>query len=271
MRKLLILIAKNYVLLGFLALEFLSFSLILNANYYQNSNFYSWTNQQASFLHENINSIRNYFLLKKVNESLLETNTKILIDNQYIIRSKKSNIMQFSDDSDIQFDFFSAFIVNNSFIKKNNYITIDKGSLHGFRKGMGAFTEDGIVGIVQHVSSNYSVLLSVLHSQIDVSAKLLNGNFGSVKWDGVSYKYCKLNYIPKHINIDLGDSVVTTGYSSVFPEGILIGVISNIDTTKNNSFYDLTVKLSNDMTNISHVYIIANKFQEEKNQIENNE
>ena len=84
MRKLFILIAKNYVLLGFLALEFLSFSLILNTNYYQDSTFYNWTNQQASSVHEKINSIKHYFLLNKVNESLLETNAKLLTDNKYL-------------------------------------------------------------------------------------------------------------------------------------------------------------------------------------------
>jgi len=271
MRKLFILIAKNYILLGFLALESLSFSLILNTNSYQDSTFYNWTNQQASSIHEKINSIKHYFLLNKINESLLETNAKLLTDNQHIIKSNNSDLIQLLDGSSLQFDFLSAFIANNSFIKKNNYITLNKGALHGIKKGMGVFTEDGIIGIVQNVSSNYSVALSVLHSQIDISAKLLNGNFGSVKWDGISYKYCKFNYIPKHIILNIGDSVVTTGYSSVFPEGILIGTISNVDTTKNNSFYDLNIKLSNDMTNISYAYVVANKLQDEKNQIENNE
>ena len=150
-----------------------------------------------------------------------------------------------------------------------NYLTINKGSKDGIKKEMGVIDQKGIVGVVHNVSTNYSTVRSILHSESMISAGLTKTDYyGSLIWEGKNPTIVRLKDVPKHANIQVGDSVVTTAYSSIFPQGIPIGTVTEVIDKDELSFKELNVKLINDLSNSVYVYTIENKLKEEKLELE---
>ena len=161
-----------------------------------------------------------------------------------------------------------ARIVNNSVNKKHNFLTLNKGSLQGLRPEMAVVSDGSIIGVIKGVSKNYSTVISLLNLDLKISAKVKkNGYFGSLSWDGQGYQTAILSEIPLHADIQAGDTIITSGYSSIFPEGIQIGFIKDFEE-KGGSFYEIKVKLSTDFKSLNNVNVIGNLLQIEKIELE---
>lgn len=161
-----------------------------------------------------------------------------------------------------QFRYVGAEVVNNSISSKSNWLTINRGSNHGIKPNMGVVSRNGLVGIVRYVSPDFAIVMSVLHRQMRISATLKRqGFFGSLIWEGGDPQTMTLTDIPKHVQINLGDSVVTSGYSSMFPPQFFVGTVVKDSIPSGSNFYSISVKLSNDMAKTDYVRVVENLFQ----------
>ena len=168
---------------------------------------------------------------------------------------------------DTVFLFTPARIINNSVNKQQNYITLNKGRKHGIKEDQGILSTQGIVGVITSVSESYSTGLSLLNPRWSVSAKLKNsGYYGSLSWNGEDYQILDLLEIPFHVDLAIGDTIVTSGYSSIFPEGLMIGIIDAFKQPVGENYYDIKVRLSTDFKSIRYVEVIENL---KKDEIEN--
>ena len=162
-----------------------------------------------------------------------------------------------------QFDFISAKVVNNSVHRFTNYLTINKGSDSGVEPGMAVISPLGAVGKVKAVSNHYSVVTSILHKDYKLSVLMTRtGYFGSVSWDGKYPEFAQLNFVPRHVNPAKGDTIVTSAYNAVFPEGIMVGIIEEVKQNP-TLFYDLTVRLSQDFRKLSYVEVVRSHLKSE--------
>jgi rod shape-determining protein MreC len=169
-----------------------------------------------------------------------------------------------------QFLYSQARVINNSVNKEFNFITINKGSLHGVRTEMAVSSPEGVVGIVFSVSKHFSVILPVLNRNFRLSAKIKRNNyFGSLTWPGGSPEQAILTDIPYHVALNIGDTIVTSGYSAIFPEGLMVGTIAEYSRQEGN-FNTITARLSVDFRNLEYVYLIDNLLYQEQVNLENN-
>jgi rod shape-determining protein MreC len=169
-----------------------------------------------------------------------------------------------------QYSYIVSKVINNSVNRRNNYLTLNKGSLSGVKPEMGVITTNGIVGIIKDVSPHYSTVMSLLHSRSSVSARFKNNNyFGAMIWeDNNDPTTATLSDIPKHIQFKIGDTLVTTAYSTVYPENIFLGTVKSSTIKAGANFYTITIKLSTDFYSLTHVYIVDNLFKKEQQLLE---
>jgi rod shape-determining protein MreC len=211
--------------------------------------------------------VLQYFELKRVNTLLAEENaylrTQLELQNENIEIDTDSIHLGYVE-SDSTYRFTPAKIISNSVNKQQNYITLNRGSKHGIKPDQGILSSQGIVGVITSVSESYSSGLSLLNPRWSVSAKLKNsGYYGSLSWDGEDYQIADLLEIPFHVEIGLGDSIVTSGYSSIFPEGLMIGVIDEFAQPSGENYYDIKVRLSANFKAIRYVEVIENMKRDE--------
>jgi rod shape-determining protein MreC len=272
MRNLLnFLIKYNYWLL-FLALEAISFALLFHCNHYQESYFFNSANVVTGKVYELSGGISSYFHLKSVNRDLLDRNMELETKINNLEKSLKSDKVDSLDIVSLErlprtsYYLYKANVINNSVNLTDNYITIDKGSLAGIRPEMGVVDANGVVGIVYQTSPHYSVVISVLNSKSNISCKIIGSNyFGSLKWDHSDSQHAYLEDLPRHAEFNLGDTIVTSGYSSVFPQGVMVGTVDDMGDSGNGLSYFLKIKLATDFGRVSDVRVIARRgYQEQK-------
>jgi rod shape-determining protein MreC len=168
-----------------------------------------------------------------------------------------------------QYSFITAKVINNSVNRRNNYLTLNAGSLQGIKPEMGVISSEGIVGIVKDTSKHFCSVMSFLHKDSKISAKLKkSGYIGSLVWDGYDASRASLKDIALHVQFAKGDTIVTSSYSSIFPEDIMIGRVEDFETKAGDNFYDITIRLSTDFSKLSYVYIVNNVLKEEQQQLE---
>lgn len=265
MRNLANFIWKNNYFFLFGILQIFALWLVVENSIFQRSAVISSSNSVSGSFLSVYNGVEQYFYLRHQNNELLLQNAKLLSENKnaYIITNRTEFL---SNDSLYrhQFTYFDAKVISNSVNKQNNYLILNKGSKMGIEKEMAVISPSGIVGIVKDVSPNFCSVISLLHQDTRVNAKIKRTGFvGTVLWDGNDYRYAKLIDIPYHLNVRYGDTVVTSGYSTIFPEGIMVGTVAVVKPNKNDNFYNITVKLFNDFNRIDNVFIIKNRFKSE--------
>lgn len=269
MKEILRLIAKyNYTII-FILVEILCFYLIVKYNNYQRVIFSQQVHSFFGYISSMTADTRNYFRLKKLNESLMEENTCLKNEIARLEQSEDTLLLgTFGCDSSSRFNYLHARIVNASFNRMKNYLTLDKGANDGILQDMAVHSPMGIVGLIQDMSEHYSIVLPLINVSSRVSAKIKKNNYyGSLQWDGNNYLYTYLKDIPYHVDVAPGDTIVTSGYSSIFPEGLLIGYVESVDKETAN-FLNIKVRIAVDFKCIDQVYVIQNKRQEEKRQLE---
>jgi rod shape-determining protein MreC len=263
------LILKYHFTIIFILLEIVSFSLIIRHNEYQRAIF----SESASTLFGNISltitSIKDYFRLKEMNESL--ANENILLKN----RLEKYEFLRDTiihgtvvQDSIPVYEYIGAKQVNATYNRTKNYITLNQGRKNGLQKEMAVCTPEGIVGLIQDLSDHFAVVIPLINVDSRISAKIKKNNYyGSLQWDGNDYAYSYLNDIPYHVEVNAGDTIVTSGLSKIFPEGIVVGYVESVDKETAN-FLKIKVKLAVDFKRINHVYVILNNKKNEQTSLE---
>ena len=271
MERLFLFIYQYRAFFTFVVLELFCFWLIVQNNQYQGAKFFNSSNTVVASINNFSQSIRDYFLLSEVNRTLAEENATLRRQVEWQ-RNQLQNAHQVTYSDSVtasRFEFISAKVVNNQVDRFKNFITINKGEDAGVEEGMAVISPLGAVGKVKKVSSHYSVVTSILHIDYMISAVLKKTNhFGSVQWDGSNPDYTKFNHIPRHVQLEIGDSVVTSGFNAVFPEGILIGTISEKVLSPGSLTYDLTVSVSQDFRKLSYVSVVKSFLKNEQDSLE---
>ncbi|MBL0741527.1 rod shape-determining protein MreC [Chryseolinea lacunae] len=272
MERLLLFVFQNRAFFTFLALEIFCAWLVVQNNQYQGTKFFNSSNGLVAAMNNFSQGVRDYFQLSEVNRMLAEENAalkKQLGRPQRAIAYPLDSLTIRDSVMVKQYDFISAKVVNNHVDFFKNFITIDKGQDAGLEPGMGVISPLGVVGKVKTVSKHYSVVTSILHIDWMVSALLKRtGDFGTVQWQGTDPDHIALKYIPPHVKPVVGDSVVTSGYNAIYPEGVMIGIIEDVKLRNGSLFYDINVKLSQDFRKLSFVTLVKNHLQAEQDSVE---
>lgn len=270
MRDFIRFIIRYHLFFLFLFFETISFYLLVNYNHHHNQTFVNSSSKFAAGVLEISSNFTDYFSLKRANEELSRENAFLrtqLPENIYTLSESAPASRQVQDS--IDYLYRPAKVINNSINKFHNYITINKGSNQGIQPQMGVISARGLVGVVRHVSPNYATVISLLNTQLKISARLRETNhFGSLEWDGRSYRHAILNEIPGHAKISIGDAVVTSGYSALFPEDILIGTIEDFELNEGEGFYVIKVRLSIDFKNLTYIETVEKKTRNEQQELE---
>ena len=247
---------KNFLL--FIVLFSISIFLTIQSHSYHKNNFVNSSNSITGGIYTIKSSITNYFNLREKNEILIDENTRIRIQ----LESYKSKVVNQNIDTNSilsKYYFVSARVINNSFSKTKNKLTIDKGQRDSIQLDLGVITSKGIVGIIDNVSNKYATIQSILNTNSQINAKLKNAkHFGSLVWNTEDPNVIQLIDIPRLAPVKIGDTIVTGGKSTIFPVGILIGAVIDFELTEDENSQNLNIQLFNDMTNLQHVYIINN-------------
>lgn len=261
--------SRNFIL--FILLEVLSFYFIINTNNYWSVEFFNTSNYYAAKFLEWSNKAKEYARLREVNAALAEENRRL---NRQLVQFQQSNPKgqtSYKTDSIFasRFQFTVARVINNTTQHPDNYMTLDKGRADGIRPGMGVISPTGVVGKVKLCSEHFSVVTSILHSEFMISARLTRANeIGTARWDGVDPRRMKMLYISRNTKVARGDSVVTSEYNSTFPPGILVGRVLRVSESPDQTFHDIRLLLATNFSNVSFVYVVENKLQEEQDQLE---
>jgi len=261
MQNLLRFIRMYNVLIIFLLLQGYSINLYLKNNTFQNNILIEKTSNYTGKVYDFSNYIKEYFQLKNINNQLMSENSKL--HNLY----SKNKINYLSDEK--KFNYLSAKVINNSIFKRNNYLTINKGRKHGIEDGMGIISMNGVIGIVHSTSESYALIISILNkkSAISICLKKQN-NYGSLKWKGFNYKEANIENIPNHVKIALGDTIITNGYSTIFPAEINIGTVKSSNTNNETGNQDIIIDLFTDFNNINCVYVVKSHNSQEQLKLE---
>ncbi len=254
----------------FLILELLCFWLIVENNQYQGARFFNSSNTVVANLNNFAQGVREYFLLRNINSTLAQENAELRSKLQQFHQLQNLTGGNMFKDSTLlkQYDFVSAKVVNNSVNRITNYLTINKGSADGIEPGMAVISPLGAVGKTKAVSKHYSVVMSILHKDYRLSVLLKRtGDFGSAHWDGRDPEFIKLDFVPRHVNPMQGDTIITSGYNAIFPEGIMVGTVEEVKSNE-TLFYDLTVKLSQDFRKLSFVEVVRSHMKHEQDSLE---
>jgi len=240
--------------------------MVVSYNTKHKKSFVDSSNLISGFLFETYSSVSDYFSLNEINQQLATENAQIRDSLKYSYYSLNKTI----DTNYVrQFIHIPCRVINNSTNREFNFITLNKGSIHGIYPDMAVLSPKGVAGIVIGVSSHYSVAISLLNANFKLSAKLKKtGQFGTIVWKESTPNKALLIDIPSHITIHKGDSIITSGFSAIFPEGILVGTISSFDKKISESFFEIEIDLCTDFSNLSIVYVIVNKFQSEQKLLE---
>lgn len=214
--------------------------------------------------------IKEYINLKDENKRLSDENARLrtmLGDTTMPLRA--DSYIKNDTIYHKQYQFISAKIINNSTNRRSNYITLDKGKADGIKPDMGVVASNGVVGKVKYVSEHFAVVMSFLHKDMHISAMIKkNKYFGSLVWEGGSSKKATLNDLAVHVPIAIGDTVVTSFKSDIYPEGIMLGTIAHFELNPGQNFYSITVNLSTNFSNVSYVYVVNNLMKDEQTKLE---
>lgn len=252
---------KNFLL--FLLLFCLSILFTIQSHSYHKSKFINSANFLTGGVYNSMNNISSYFNLKSQNALLSEENRKLrtLLSHSEIA---PDSIYMDTITFGIPYRFYTANIIKNSYALTDNYLTINKGKKDSIKQDFGVISSKGIIGIIDKTSSHYGTVISILNTTSKISAQLKKTNhFGTLTWNGKSPELTQLIDIPKIAPLQKGDTIVTSGRSSIFPKGVPIGIIDSFELDQAENYYEINIKLFNDMTNIEHVYIIENVNTEE--------
>ena len=270
MKNLFIFLWKYNFLILFLSFEGLCGYLIIQNNNFQRASFVNSSNRVAAEINLMVRSFTDYISLRMVNDALSRENAGLrnLYPDAFRIDSAINRLVHDTIFHQ-QYSFLTARVVNNSVNRRNNYLTLNKGSKQGVKPEMGVICSDGIVGIVKDVSENFCSVMSFLHKDSRYSARIKkSGYIGSLVWDGYDAQHASLNEIAKHVKVEKGDTLVSSSFSAIFPEGVLIGFVEKVNSDTPDNFQEITIRLSTPFNKLVPVYIVSNLLKDEQRALE---
>jgi rod shape-determining protein MreC len=271
MRNLLLFLIRYNAFFLFVILEIISFSLIVNnGTDSQKTILFSSANNFTGFFMEKYNNILQYWHLPEENEKLARENAQLKAQlRRDKFNHKVDTTMVFDSIYEQQYKYIPALVINNSVGLQNNYITLNRGRKHDIERNAGVISSDGIVGIIQNTSYRYSTVLSLLHRDMKISATIKRTNYyGSLVWKNNNPTSMTLEAIPKHASVEINDTIITSGYSSIFPKGLMIGIVDTFWIEAGSNFHTINVKLSADLNKIRNVYVVKDFLKQEKLKLE---
>ncbi len=266
MQQLFYLLFKYRVFLTFVALEIAAIWLIINQNTYQRAAFLASSNQVVGTIDNLRNDAAYYLKLKVANDTLMNENARLrkLLNGLYVQVQEVSN-----DSAYRNYNYRAARVINNSLYRSQNYLTLNKGTAEGITEGMGVISHEGVVGQVKACSEHFSTVYSVLHSGLSISAKLKkSGILGTARWDTGDPVMGTFHDIPRYVEVNLNDTIVTSGFNPVFPEGVMIGTVTQVEEGTSESFLDIKFRYATDFRKLSYVYVVQYYRQAERDSLE---
>ncbi len=273
MRNLLYIIYRFSALVTFILLELLSVYLIINFNKSQGEIWSHSSNLLVEGVNQKVGLVEDFFTLKSKNDSLFRANAELLqtIINYRIFSDDKGGFQAYEQaisDSIPSYKLITAIVTSRTVNLRNNYITIDKGSAQGVKPGMGVITDNGVAGIVKSTTQKYASVILILNSQSRISCKVADKEYhGNLIWKSSDTRIMNLIDVPKHADINIGDRIVTSGYSISFPKSIPIGRITDYKIQGGVNSYNIEVTLDYDLSNVKHVYVVQFEDSEEKDNL----
>lgn len=270
MRNLIAFVIRYHFFLLFFVLEIISFVFISKATEYQSAVLVGAGNRVIGRFYTTVSNVTDYFKLQKVNEALATENAMLRQMKSVSFLSNDTNTFWVNDTMyKQQYKYLVAKVVHNTVGKRNNYIMLSKGRRQGIHKDMAVITSNGIVGTVVSVSDNFSWVMSVLNKHTRISGKIVSNNqMGTVVWNGVNSTYGTLTDIPAHVKLRKGDTIVSSGYSHIFPPGIMMGTIQDFRVENGEHFYVIPFRFSVDFNSLQYVYVVQNILKEEQQALE---
>ncbi len=272
MQQLFYFIRKFRYFLLFLLLEIIALTLTIQNHSYQQSKFINSANFISGGIYNKVSSITDFFNLKSENKRLSEENNHLknwIEKNKQITVNKVVTLIDTNSLSQ-KYQYISAKIINNNYSKRNNFLTLNKGTKQNLKIDLGVVNSKGVIGVIKNISTNYASVLSILNSNSKINVRLKKSfHFGTLVWNGKNYNVVQITDIPRQAVIKVGDTIITGGKSAIFPEGIKVGVIKNFKF-ENNQYKEINVSLFNDMSSLSYVQVIINYQKNEQKKIEQN-
>ncbi|MEM1319302.1 MAG: rod shape-determining protein MreC [Bacteroidota bacterium] len=271
MRNLILIFIKYGGFILFLLLEGLCFYMVVQYNKKQNQIFFSSANTISGFLYSQMDEVTKFWNLSAVADSISRENAQLYarLDNARLIQSPTRDTM-FYQDTLMMYEFMPAKVRNNSISSHNNFLTIELGEKQKVKPGMGVVSKSGLVGVINKCTEHFASVMSILNKESRISAAVRrNGYHGFLVWRNSDPTQTTLIDIPKHADLVKGDTIQTSGYSSIFPEGIMIGTIEDFYIEPGSNFYTIDVALGNDLSNIKYVYVINNLLKNELEELKN--
>lgn len=259
-----------------MVMQLVALYILFHFNRFHEAAFMGMASKVTGKVNEKYNNIEYYFKLKKTNEALAQENTELrnrLRENFDVPDTThtlfKDTIAYDSLGHFRKWMFMSAKVISNSVNFQNNYFTINLGTKHGVKKEMGVMSPTGVAGTVVNTSENMAIVMSMLNTQFRLSAKLKkSGETGSVYWDGKNAAYVTMINLPKSMQVNKGDTIVTSQYSTRYPQGVMVGTVSEVVDDKSSNFYTLKIKTATDFYNLEHATVIENLFRDEQKKLE---
>jgi rod shape-determining protein MreC len=267
-------LSRKRAFILFALLEILSLWFFYSVNNYPSAILFNTTNLYAAQALKLSNSFVEYSNLKTVNTDLALENKRL---NEMVAKLQAqqlnvpTSVIRYKADSAVaaRFKFTVAKITNLTTTQFNNYITIDKGSADGLAPGMGVISSTGVVGKIKSCSEHYSRVISILHSDYTVSAKVKSNNeIGSIKWDGINPEIVEMTDVSRYKTVRVRDTIMTSDFNYVFPPNIVIGYVKKVGVKPDNTFHDIKVQLATDFHTLSYVYVINNTLEKEQKKLE---
>ncbi len=260
MRNLIVFLWKHQFLVFFVILEAFSLTLLFNSYSYHKSLAFTSVNNVTGSVYKTYSNVTDFFGLKNENEKLVRENAFLRTFMKYSANSADS--LTFEMDSNYYYR--SAKVVSNSINRQNNFLLINKGEKDSIATEMGVISSTGVVGIVVGTSANYAYVMSLLHQNSRISARIKkNNHLVNVLWDGKDYNNGSVVDIPSHIELYEGDSIVTSGNSLIFPEGIMLGTIKEYMQSSNQDLSEAIIEFSAEFNKLQYVYVIENYMKPE--------
>lgn len=269
------LIKYSYFFL-FVALEVVSVVLLAGNDNYRRSVILTSSNALAANMYALSNNVVEFFNLRTANNNLSEENTELkneIIELQNLLASRepfRADSFQYKIPPEMQYRYIQAKVIGNTTNKVLNYITLNKGETDGVRPDMGVVSESGVVGIIKTVSEHFATVIPLLNPRFQLSCKYQSNNYiGALQWQGEDYRFSNLMDIARHVQIHQNDTIVTSGLTMTFPEGIPVGTVEEFHINQSDPYYTIKVRLMVDFRTLTHVSIIDFKYSDEEKMLRN--
>lgn len=271
MRNLIAFVFRYHYFLLFLLLEVFAFVLMANSTYYQQASILNTSNRITGTVYAAFDNVTDYFSLRTTNYILSEENARLRRATSLSFLKADTNSFFVNDTiNKLRYKYIAAKVINNSVNKRNNYIMLNKGRKLGIEKDMAVITSNGIVGTVVSVSDNFSWVMSVLNKHTKISGRIKKNNqMGTIIWEGKDFSIGTLVDIPAHVKISKGDTIVTSGFSYIFPAGIFVGTIKDFRVEQGDHFYVIPFNFGVDYNSLDYVYVVIDLSKKEVMGLEN--